>query len=65
MEKVGGNALLEYWHSTSTDQRGKIIEQIVQIEATLFSVNFPVIGSIYYKKELNDNVKTAPILKDV
>ncbi|KAI4248612.1 MAG: hypothetical protein L6R42_009233, partial [Xanthoria sp. 1 TBL-2021] len=62
MEKVGGKLLWEYWDVLTPQGRNKIIEQIVNMEATLFSINFPASGSIYYKKDLDTHVKTAEIL---
>ncbi|KAL8788913.1 MAG: hypothetical protein Q9213_001436 [Squamulea squamosa] len=61
MEKVGGRVLQQSWYSMTPNERYKIIEQIVQMEATLFSINFPASGSIYYKKDLDANVKSVDI----
>ena len=61
MEKVGGKLLWD-WDVLTPQGRDKIIEQIVKMEATLFSIHFPASGSIYYKKDLDAHVKTAEIL---
>lgn len=62
MEKVGGKLLWEFWDILTPQGRDRIIEQIVKMEATLFSIHLPASGSIYYKKDLDDHVKTAEIL---
>ncbi|KAL8766864.1 MAG: hypothetical protein Q9209_006460 [Squamulea sp. 1 TL-2023] len=61
MEKVGGTVLQQSWYSMTSNERYKIIEQIVQMEATLFSINLPASGSIYYKKDLDASVKTVDV----
>ena len=62
MERVGGKLLGEFWNVLTPQGRDRIIEQIVKMEATLFSIDFPASGSIYYKKDLDNHVETAEIL---
>ncbi|KAL8851640.1 MAG: hypothetical protein Q9221_003477 [Calogaya cf. arnoldii] len=61
MEKVSGKPLRTCWHSLTRDDKFKIIDQIVQIEAALLTIELPAAGSIYHKKDLDPKTTTVAI----
>lgn len=56
MEKLGGKELGDVWYSMYDRERLSTINQVVKIEAILFSLKLPANGSIYYKKDLGPQV---------
>ncbi|KAL8726443.1 MAG: hypothetical protein Q9166_006721 [cf. Caloplaca sp. 2 TL-2023] len=61
MAKVGGKALVNYWWRLTPGEIMKIVTQIVEMEATLFSINLPASGSIYYTTDLDPAVEREAI----
>jgi aminoglycoside phosphotransferase (APT) family kinase protein len=52
MEKMPGKPLSSVWIHLTDDERFKILHQIVTTEATLFAMELPASGSIYYSHDL-------------
>lgn len=61
MEKVKGKVLHDIWFDMTPQQTLKIVEQIVEMESLLFSIDFPANGSIYYKRDVPTEVETVEI----
>lgn len=57
MEKMQGESLASRWFSLSTKELAKVIEQIVEIESRLFSARFSKHGSLYYKEDLEQEIR--------
>ncbi|KAL8838293.1 MAG: hypothetical protein Q9170_002190 [Blastenia crenularia] len=57
MEKMQGESLASRWSSLSTKELAEVIEQIVDIESRLFSARFSEHGSLYYKADLEEEVR--------
>jgi hypothetical protein len=60
MEKMDGTPLGETWYSMTPKEQHKIMNQIVEWEKQLMSLEFPACGSIYYQKYLPFE-KTVPL----
>ncbi|KAL8992780.1 MAG: hypothetical protein Q9188_007499, partial [Gyalolechia gomerana] len=61
MEKVSGKPLRTRWHSLTLDDKCKVLDQLVQVEAALFSIELPASGSIYHKTDLDPETTTVAI----
>jgi hypothetical protein len=62
MEKVPGVALAEEWEAMGTMGRYKIIDQIVEIERELGSLEFPAYGSIFLQDSAPcDELRRCPL----
>lgn len=61
MEKICGRPLGDIWHRLSEQEIIKLLFQVVKIEATLFSIDLPAYGSIYYLQDLPDSKSGVPI----
>ena len=57
MEKMQGESLASRWSSLSTKELAEVIKQIVDIESRLLSANFSKHGSLYYKEDLEEEVR--------
>ncbi|KAL8971193.1 MAG: hypothetical protein Q9197_003409 [Variospora fuerteventurae] len=57
MEKMQGESLASRWFSLSTKELAKVIEQIVEIENRLFSARFSKHGSLYYREDLEQEIR--------
>ncbi len=57
MEKMQGESLASRWLSLSTKELAEVIKQIVDIESRLFSARFSEHGSLYYKEDLEEEVR--------
>ena len=54
MDKVSGLELRQRWPNMRSDRKLELIETIVQMEKKFTSTPFPAIGSMYFKKDLDD-----------
>lgn len=61
MERVAGAELEESWYTMTVKERMAIIEKIVDIERTLFNINFPASGSLFFKESLGNNMAQVGI----
>lgn len=52
MEKMRGVSLASCWSSLSNADLSNVMEQIVDVEKQVFSLEFPKYGSLYYKKDI-------------
>lgn len=52
MEKVPGRCLGEVWYALSSQERTRVLEEIVDQEAKLFSIPLPAYGSVYNTVDL-------------
>ena len=57
IEKMQGESLASRWSSLSKKELAEVIKQIVDIERRLFSAHFPKHGSLYYKADLEEEVR--------
>ena len=57
MEKMQGENLASRWFSLSTKELAEVIEQIVDIESRLFSAPFSKHGNLYYKEDLEEELR--------
>ncbi len=57
MEKMQGEILASRWSSLSTKELAEFIKQDAEIETRLFSARFPEHGSLYYKENLEEEVR--------
>ena len=57
MEKVQGESLASRWLSLSTKELAEVIQKVVDIESRLFAARFSAYGSIYYKEDLEEEVR--------
>lgn len=51
-EKLPGTPLAARWFDMSDQQRLKVLLQLVQLEAKLYTIELPASGSIYYTRDL-------------
>ena len=58
MEKLEGKTLGDLWFSLSFKERYKVVEQIVQLERKLFSLQIPASGSIYFPNDLTEEERS-------
>lgn len=61
MEKVPGKELDKIWYIMTLKERLAMMEKIVKVEQTLFSLQFPANGSIFYREYLDTGVKSVDI----
>ncbi|KAJ5259346.1 hypothetical protein N7478_012327 [Penicillium angulare] len=54
MERVYGESLSSRWLSLTTDEVKHVMTQIASIERKIFDFQFPAYGSLYHKKDLED-----------
>jgi hypothetical protein len=59
MEKFPGTELQHTWYTMTVQERGDIVEKIVDIEKILFAIRFPASGSLYFKDSLNSSITTV------
>ncbi len=52
-QKVQGRTAYNVWYTMSMRERYAFVEKIVQIEKTIFDIEFPANGSLYYSKDLS------------
>ncbi|RHZ50892.1 hypothetical protein CDV55_101187 [Aspergillus turcosus] len=52
MEKIPGVALAERWETMKTLERYKVIDQIVEMEKELASLQFPAYGSLFLRESV-------------
>jgi Phosphotransferase enzyme family len=65
MEKVRGAELQNIWYSMEVEQRMNIVGKIVELEKSLFELQLPANGSIYYKDNPDIGMKTVDIVSDI
>ncbi|KAJ5950693.1 Mitochondria protein Fmp29 [Penicillium vulpinum] len=63
IERVEGESLSSRWLSLTTGEVKDIITQIADIERKIFDFYFPAYRSLYYKKDLNEDIQ-IPIVED-
>ena len=61
MEKLPGRPIGDAWFDLSESQRLQVLHDIVQLEATLFSIQLPAGGSIYYAQDLDSDIPRISI----
>lgn len=61
MERISGRELLETWQSMTFKERMAVVEKIVDVERTLFAVQFPASGSLYFTDFLDADEKSVDI----
>ncbi|KAL8662773.1 MAG: hypothetical protein Q9168_008206 [Polycauliona sp. 1 TL-2023] len=54
MEKLGGKHQWPYWNIPDRRRKHRIMMEVVKLQATLFSIVFPASGSIYYRRDLEN-----------
>lgn len=59
MEKAGGIGLQARWHTMSKREQHKLASTFVEIEKSIFNIPFGAIGSIYFKKDVPQNLRAA------
>ena len=57
MEKMQGESLATRWLSLATKELAEVIQKIVDIESRLFAARFSEHGSLYYKEDLEEEVR--------
>ncbi|TVY33126.1 Altered inheritance of mitochondria protein, mitochondrial, partial [Lachnellula occidentalis] len=65
MEKVPGKELDSTWYSMTLKERMALMDKVVRIEQTLFGLQFPANGSIFYKDSLEPGVKSVDLPQTV
>ncbi|KAE8399074.1 kinase-like domain-containing protein [Aspergillus pseudonomiae] len=63
MERVEGESLSSRWLSLTTDEVKDIMTQIADMERKIFDFRFPAYGSLYHKKDLDEETQ-IPIVED-
>lgn len=58
MEKLGGRYLSDAWDDLTTDETANIIQEIVEVERRMTETYFHALGSLYYIKDIPDNVRS-------
>ncbi|TVY91146.1 Altered inheritance of mitochondria protein, mitochondrial [Lachnellula willkommii] len=61
MEKALGKELNSIWYTMTLKERMVIMDKVVRIEQTLFGMQFPANGSIFYKDSLEPGVKSVDL----
>ena len=61
MEKVQGKELSHTWYTMTVEQRRSVVEKIVDLERLLFTIRFPVSGSIYFKDSVSTGTTTVDL----
>jgi Phosphotransferase enzyme family len=61
MEKLEGTTLGDIWFSLNFKERYRIVEQIVQLERKLFSLQLPASGSIYFPNDLTEHERSQSV----
>lgn len=61
MEKISGVPLAEIRETMSPLERYKVIDQIVDMEKELESLEFPAYGSIYLRDKGFDEFQSCPL----
>lgn len=61
MEKVPGEELDKTWYTMTVKQRMAFMERLISVEKTLFGIQFPANGSIFYKESLEPGVSGIAI----
>lgn len=56
MEKAGGVPLSNKWVDMRNDSKEQLIEAVIGFEKAVTSAKFKMIGSIYYRADLDDQV---------
>jgi hypothetical protein len=65
MEKLDGMTVGDIWFALSFKERYKVVEQIVQLEKKLFSLQLPANGSIYFPHDLSEHERSQSFLLSV
>jgi hypothetical protein len=60
MEYVQGINLGDIWFTLTRKQREKIVTSLVELESRLFALQFPASGSLFYSRDLADNIPRVP-----
>lgn len=61
MEKLPGKPIGDAWFDLSSEDRLKVLLEIVQLEAKLFAISLPASGSIYYANDLPPDTRKVSI----
>ncbi|KAK2765652.1 hypothetical protein FQN54_008508 [Arachnomyces sp. PD_36] len=61
MEKIAGDPIGDSWYSLSDEQRLRVLEELVKLEAKLFAIDLPASGGLYYSGDLPLGVERAAI----
>ncbi|PLB55863.1 phosphotransferase enzyme family protein [Aspergillus steynii IBT 23096] len=65
MEKQAGVVLTDVWDTIKGKQKIQILDQVVDIERRLATIQFAKFGSLYYKDDLTNNAdSTSPLYVD-
>lgn len=66
MEKIPGVALAERWETMKTLERYKVIDQIVEMEKELASLQLPAYGSLFLRESVPSEYRhyTLPLALD-
>jgi hypothetical protein len=49
------------WFTLTEKQMEKVVTSLVQLESRLFALQFPASGSLYYSRDLPDNIPRVPV----
>lgn len=61
MNKLPGKPIGDAWFDLSEQQRLRVLHDIAQLEAKLFSIQIPAGGSIYYTRDLDQRIPKVDI----
>ena len=64
MERVDGESLWSRWLSLTTEEVKHVMTQIAEMEHRIFSFPFPAYGSLYHRRDLNDESQIALQVED-
>lgn len=54
MDKAKGTPLRDVWYPMSREEKHKLVENVVLLEASLVEHRFESVGGIYYERDLGD-----------
>jgi hypothetical protein len=61
MEYVQGINLGDIWFTLTEKQREKVVTTLVQLESRLLALQLPASGSLFYSRDLADNIPRVPV----
>ncbi|KAL3474602.1 kinase-like domain-containing protein [Aspergillus californicus] len=64
MDRVDGESLSSRWHSLTAEELKDVMLQVVEMEQKVFNHPFPGFGSLYHKKDLNDEPQIPVPVED-
>ena len=64
MEKAKGVPLSTLWHKMTQDQQASVLDELVDVDAKMLTFKFAGYGSIFFVKDMIDNIPSMSISAD-